>query len=140
MKRIFVLIFFLVMAMSASIQRPVYGDKTGPVSLIQLIATPEKYDGQLIEVIGFMHLAFENDELFVNKSDFENRISKNGVWIEQNKNLIAHSTEVNDRYAIVVGTFSAGNRGHMGMASGAITKITYAGPWPNQGGVQRWPQ
>ena len=134
------MVLFLVIPISASIQRSDREEKTGLVSLIQLIATPEKYDGQLIEVIGFMHLAFESDELFVNKSDFENRISKNGVWIQQNKNLIAHSTEINDRYVIVVGTFSAGDRGHMGMASGAITKITYAGPWPNQGGIQRWSQ
>ncbi len=34
-------------------------------SLIRLIATPEKYDGKTIQVIGYLHLEFEGDAIYL---------------------------------------------------------------------------
>lgn len=37
------------------------------VSIINLIATPEKFDGKLVSVIGFIHIGREQDLLFLGK-------------------------------------------------------------------------
>ncbi len=38
-------------------------------SLIQLIASPEKYDGKLVEVIGFTSFEFEDLSLYLSEND-----------------------------------------------------------------------
>jgi hypothetical protein len=37
------------------------------VSLIQLIATPERYHGKFVEVIGYMNLEFEGNAIYLHK-------------------------------------------------------------------------
>jgi hypothetical protein len=51
------------------------------ISLIQLIANPEKYDGKVIEVKGFLSLEFEGNALYLQKDDYEYFNRKNGVSI-----------------------------------------------------------
>ena len=34
------------------------------ISLIRLIATPEKYDGKRIQVIGYLHIEFEGTAIY----------------------------------------------------------------------------
>jgi len=51
------------------------------VSLIKLIATPEKYNGKRIQVIGYLHLEFEGNAIYLHKEDEEAGLSKNGFWV-----------------------------------------------------------
>ena len=51
------------------------------ISLIQLISNPKKYDGKVIEVIGFLSLEFEGQALYLQKEDYEYFNRKNGVSI-----------------------------------------------------------
>jgi hypothetical protein len=51
------------------------------ISLVQLIANPKKYDGKVIEVIGFLSLEFEGRALYLHKDDYEYFNLKNGVSI-----------------------------------------------------------
>lgn len=51
------------------------------ISLIQLISNPEKYDGKLIEVQGFLSLEFEGHALYLQKEDYEYFNLKNGISI-----------------------------------------------------------
>ena len=51
------------------------------ISLIQLISNPKKYDGKVIEVIGFLSLEFEGQALSLQKEDYEYFNRKNGVSI-----------------------------------------------------------
>lgn len=138
MSKFVLFVLLLAIPMPASTQSDRAPDKPFFVSLIQLIATPEKYDGKVVKVVGFMHLEFEGDELFVSSADFDNRITKNGVWIVRNPSLVAHADEIKDRYVVVVGTFSTGGFGYSDLMSGLLTKITYVGPWPARGGIQKW--
>ena len=56
------------------------------VSLIQLISTPKAFDGADVQVIGFLRLEFEGNALYLHKEDFEQRISKNSVWVSFDAN------------------------------------------------------
>jgi len=100
------------------------------ISLLQLIATPERYDGKLVAVTGFLHLEFEEDILYLHEEDYRERISKNGVWVERNALLKDLRSGLDLHYVSVVGVFDSANKGHMSSASGTLTNITKAFVWP----------
>jgi len=57
------------------------------ISLLQLIATPERYDGKLVAVTGFLCLEFEGNILYLHEEDYKQKIPKNGVRVEMNPKL-----------------------------------------------------
>src|SRR6266404_9792094 len=89
------------------------------VTLIQLIANPDKFDGRLIRVIGFLRLEFEGNVLYLHREDYENAILGNGIWVDVTPALTMN-------YVLPEGVFSSGDRGHMGMWSGTIKQVRRA--------------
>ena len=100
------------------------------ISLLQLIATPERYDGKLVAVKGFLHLEFEGDILYLHREDWEQRISKNGIWVGGNPMLKENSSTLDLHYVLVVGIFDSARKGHMSSTSGSLTNIGRAFLWP----------
>ena len=96
------------------------------VSMAALIATPERFDGKLIRVIGFMHLEFEGQCLYLHREDFEHAIIGNWVWLDVD---IATHKAKNDNYVIIQGVFDAESRGHFGMSAGTIHSINRLDVW-----------
>ncbi|HJQ19130.1 MAG TPA: hypothetical protein VJ867_02205 [Gemmatimonadaceae bacterium] len=103
-------------------------------SLIELIARPEPFDGKPVRVIGFVNFEFEGNAIYVSRSDWENHIASNGLWIDPPTGYESDSASSrktpNQQYVIVEGTFRGAQRGHMGMWSGAIEKVTRLEAWP----------
>jgi hypothetical protein len=102
------------------------------VSLIQLISTPKAFDGEVVEVVGFLRIEFDGNALYLHKDDFEQRISKNRVWIGLDAKSQDAAAKLNMQYVILVGTFDASNKGHMSMHSGALLHIGQMSAWPPQ--------
>jgi hypothetical protein len=100
-----------------------------PVSLIQLIANPEKYDGKLVQVVGFLRLEHEGDALYLHEDDYMHELYGNAIGIGVTKEWKWPKDDVNMRYVMVVGTFRAGKSN---LYSGTIVKITNVVPWPVQ--------
>jgi hypothetical protein len=106
-------------------------DIVGPVSIINLIATPEKYHGKKIQIIGYLHLEFEGDAIYLNKEDYLHSIMANGLWVNfsdkitKTKNL----KDYNDNYVIILGTFNMDSNGHMGLWSGTMDDIIRLDFW-----------
>lgn len=94
-------------------------------SLVQLIARPELFNGRKVRVIGFVNLEFEGNGIYLSREDWRHAIYQNGLWIEPPASV----RDSLQRYMIVEGTFNAAHRGHMGMWSGAIERITRFDPW-----------
>jgi len=63
------------------------------VSLINLIATPEQYDGKLVRVIGVGEVKFESNGLYFSKDDYKKVITKNAVWLELDEKLLETTYE-----------------------------------------------
>lgn len=98
------------------------------VSIIQLIANPEKYDGKTITVIGFMTVAFESDMLYLSHEDFQHAILPNALWFERNPQIMADSEKLDMNYVEVVGTFTTSPLG-FGLArpgAGGIKNVSSA--------------
>ncbi len=114
-----------------------YYPKGGPdvvdedVSLIQLIANPQAYDGKTVRIIGFLHLEFEGNVIYLHNEDFRYGLSKNGLWIQIPRDMTKEQMKaVNDQYVICTARFVAKMHGHMGMNSGEVANVTRLEVWP----------
>ncbi|HYJ07200.1 MAG TPA: hypothetical protein VEX43_18875 [Chthoniobacterales bacterium] len=105
-------------------------DMTQDVSMVQLIATPEKFDGKLVGVLGFLNLEFEGDALYLHREDLLQRLHKNAVWVDRTEAIERDTKKLNKHYVLIEGTFDARDHGHMGLFAGAIKDITRAETWP----------
>jgi hypothetical protein len=100
------------------------------VSMLQLIATPEKYDKKEVMVVGFLVTEHEGNILYLHREDYEQRISKNGLWVvltPENKEKLGGLSK---HYVLLAGTFNASNKGHMSLTSGALEDVKRATSWP----------
>jgi hypothetical protein len=89
-----------------------------PVSLIQLVATPEKYDGKSIIVTGFLvmperTIGREEPEpiLYVYREDAENAILSDSLWLNPTDEMKRNKQELNGMYVTINGRFRAGPAG-----------------------------
>lgn len=105
------------------------------VSLINLIATPEKYNGKWVRVIGAAKFEFEGNGLFLSKSDYDYKVvNKNAVWLSPDTEALKvdESTlakEFNGLHVLVEGIYDMNDNGQMGSYSGAITTVTRIVTW-----------
>jgi len=102
------------------------------VSMIELIARPERFDGRAVRVIGFVNLEFEGNAIYNSEEDWRRSISRNGLWITPPDSM-ARPRRMPPQYMLVEGTFNAAHTGHMGMWSGAIEQVTRFEPWRLRG-------
>jgi hypothetical protein len=99
------------------------------VSLIQLIANSDKYDGKLVRVIGYLRLEFEGNALYLHQEDYEHSLIKNGIWVNTTPEIMKNQAKLNNTYVLLEGTFDAKRFGHMGLFSGEIRDIRRADLW-----------
>jgi len=104
-------------------------DESEGVSLIKLIATPERYDGKRVRVIGYCWLEFEGDAIYLHEDDYLHGISENAVWLALSDEQRASRTTWRGRYVLASGVFRAQDRGHFGMFAGSLTKLTRLELW-----------
>ena len=140
MRRSILLVFALLTIAPISYgdcQMTGYYPKGGPdipaeqVSLIQLIANPQAYDGKTVRIIGFLHLEFEGNVIYLHNEDFRYGIEKNGLWIDIPKGMSQEQMKaVNDHYVICTARFVSNMHGHMGMNSGEVADVSRLQVWP----------
>jgi hypothetical protein len=101
------------------------------VSLIKLIATPEKYHGKRIQVKGYLKIQFEGNAIYLHKEDRVQGFSKNAFWVEFSDKLTKKIKPKNysDQYVIILGTFNMNSLGHMGLFSGTFEDIIRLDVW-----------
>jgi hypothetical protein len=111
------------------------GDDSQPqdVSIIQLIATPERFDGKQVRVIGYLHQEFEKSGIYLHQVDHDLSISRNAVWVNGRCN--SGTSSLNDQYVVIEGRFSGGEQGHFGAWSGALNDIIRCVSWKHPSGA-----
>lgn len=109
------------------------------VSLVALLADPERYDGRKVLVSGFVTLEFEGSGLHLDKNAYEAGLRRNALWLDPPKWLSAESARRLDRrYGDVAGTFDASEHGHMGAYTGALVQLRRIRPTFTQSDYQQW--
>ena len=126
------LAFSAIIVLLAASAESVSSSIGNSVSIVQLIATPEKYQGKVVQVMGFLRLEFEGNAIYLHEDDYKHAIYKNGLMIVNNANIDAKADKLNLHYAVLEGTFDGNNLGNKGLNSGTISNITYAGISPTR--------
>lgn len=102
--------------------------ETVEVSLINLIATPEKYDGKLVRVVGVGNINFESNGLYLSKEDYKKCVTKNAVWLDIDEGKLsttyANLKQSNGKYILIEGVFDSKKMGHFDRYSGTVENIT----------------
>ena len=73
------------------------------VSLINLVATPEKYDGKIIIVTGFLNLEFEDYALYFHSEDYERALTANSITISVQDD--PELKKLDKKYVVIQGVF-----------------------------------
>jgi hypothetical protein len=116
-------------AIAVVLVAPMKAEEPTDVTLVQLVANADKFDGKLIRVIGFLRLEFEGNVLYLHREDYENALLGNGIWVDVTPTMEKQRTALNMNYVLLEGVFGSHDRGHMGMWSGAIRQIRRAEVW-----------
>jgi len=128
------LLLLALLSLSAA-RSPVDAD-TEPtdVSIVQLIATPDAWEGKLVRVRGFCRVAFEETGLFLHREDSDVLNTWNGVWLDIDP---ASYQKLNEKFAFAVGRFTARSHGHLGAWSGTIREVRKLGPLSTRSEVEQ---
>ena len=94
------------------------------VSLIQLIANPDKYDGKVVRFEGVTNIEFEGNGIYLSKEHWKFRKQSFAIWMDLNDELSKSRKWLNGKYCIIEGIFHADNRGHMGLYMGSLSDVT----------------
>jgi len=103
------------------------------VSIIQLIAYPEDYDGKFVRLIGFVNLEFEGTIICLHEEDCRRGIMSNCLWVNPSDEILRKRSDYHQKYVLIEGIFSAKDHGHLGMYPGAIQKISRWYIWHERG-------
>jgi len=131
-RRALVLTVMTMMVLIALSAAPISRAQNNAVSIVQLIANPEKYDGKVVQVTGFLRLEFEGNAIYLHEDDYRHGITKNGLMVVRNLKVDEKADKFDLHYVVLEGTFDAGNHGNMGLNSGTITNITFAALCPTR--------
>ena len=93
------------------------------LSLVQLIANPDRYEGKRVRVKGYCHLEFEEQSLYLHREDADLMNTSNAVWLELEASDVDQA-KPNEQFVLVEGIFTGKSRGHLGAWSGTIRDIT----------------
>jgi len=100
-------------------------DNAQVVSMFDLIANKDRYDGKLIQVAGFFSLTWEDDALYYSKSDYAHLFTENAVWIDMDEKAEVASKKYDQKYGYVIGVYSAKKCGHLCLYGGSIKFVRF---------------
>ena len=99
------------------------------VSLITVIANPDRYHNKVIVVGGFVRVQFEGNAVYTHKDDFTYSITKNGLWLNFGKAKAEDVRSIHQKYTLLKGRFIADDFGHMRLYSGSLLVEGFIKGW-----------
>lgn len=108
------------------------GGAAESVSMVQLIARPEEFDGRRVRLIAWLSLGFEESVVYLHREDFDVANSSNALWLEldgQPEGATRTIPSGRRGWVVVEGVFERSLRGHLGASRGGIRDVTTLVPW-----------
>lgn len=92
------------------------------LSLVRLMATPERFDGKVVIVFGWVRIALEEEALYLSRESMILSRGPDAIWLRfTEKFLKTTNPKVLDGYYMMLkGTFHKDWNGHMHMCAGGI--------------------
>ncbi|QEL15524.1 hypothetical protein [Limnoglobus roseus] len=105
-------------------------DEPLDVSLVRLIADPERFRGRLVRVIGYLVFEFEGNALYLHGDDALFSISANALAVEATQDMRERRTSLGG-YALLEAAFDPDVTGHRGVfSSGGLVRVRRCQSWP----------
>jgi hypothetical protein len=119
--------FGAISARESSMNAETNAQQPTRVSLVQLIANPQEYDGKFVRVIGFVSVEHEGTAVYLHQEDYKYDITENAVWLDID---FQRNKKFDQRYALIEGTFDAKHSGHKRLFSGSLKDVKRLQLWP----------
>jgi len=103
------------------------------VSIMNLIVTPEKYGGKIVQIAGVLSLAFESRGLYFSKESFEYNLPNLLVNIEFPEDIISKHQNLNGKYVILEGLFESSSEFKGVRGAYLINKVCHIQSYPKLG-------
>jgi hypothetical protein len=100
------------------------------VSMVALIAVPERYDGKLVRTHGFLCIEFEGNALYLHQEDYRRGLTKNSFWLRLSKPQREQFKNLSLKYVVIEGTVYGKGPEQRDSWSGAIGNVTRLEAWP----------
>lgn len=98
------------------------------IGMSPLLATPERFNGRLVCIIGYLSISTESIKLYMYPSDYENAILDNAVNLQMTPDAARKAKEFDLEYVRVVGVFASKGVGH-GIPDGILSQISSLTLW-----------
>lgn len=111
---------------------PIYyqTDKNEPVehvSIIQLIANPQTYDGHRVQLAGYVVTEFECQAIYLDRESYKHCVSANSIGIDHDFSRTAK--EANHRYCLISGMFRITPTNYVPLAVGKLCDLSQILLW-----------
>ena len=115
----------LLLGSTVGAQPPPSSAEPVSVSLIRLLANPDRYEGRLVRVIGVFHFGMEESVLYLHREDEELLNANNAVWVSPKAGSREQDyKELSGAFVIVEGRFTAKAHGHLGAFPGELQSVS----------------
>ena len=116
------------------------GTATDPmdVSMIELIAAPERFRHRWVRLMGFAALEFEGNAVYLHQEDYDHSMTRNALWLDTRG---AKRTQAGGPgYSIVEGQFEPDLHGHMDLFAGGLSPVQRLTAWPGRAALEAAPK
>lgn len=100
------------------------------VGMVALLASPQNYDGKVVQIIGVLCIEHENDAIYLHYEDAQHLNNQNALYLRLSENQRERFKSLNLKYVIIKGMMYASGpeRSEYGGAIGNITRLDAWGP------------
>jgi hypothetical protein len=121
----------LTAGVGASVGAPKKHPEPINVGMIALLASPQKYNGKIIQTIGFLNIGSmrENDNLWLHEDDGKFSLYKNSFALDLSDDQRKQFLHLNHTYVLITGTLHSEGPEGTKMNSGIIVNITQLDGW-----------
>ena len=94
------------------------------VSLVSLIATPERYDGKYVRVLGVAYLdsKYSINAIYLTREDKSKANAANGIFLYLSSSG-QKTDRLNNRFVVVQGVFRSDEKGHLHIFPGSLVDV-----------------
>jgi len=113
-----------------------YGDtdhRSRGVSIIEVIANPDKFHGKMVRIIGVGRIEFEGDSICLNNESYQYRVGRNCLRLALGlfQQLVKSNKlkQYNGKYVLIEGKFKKNKPEYLNLYGGEIENITRYELW-----------
>jgi hypothetical protein len=101
------------------------------VGMIPLLASPQKYNGKVVQTVGFLHIGRPRaaDSLWLHEQDAQADLFKNSFWLDLSDDQRNDYLHLNHTYVLIVGTLRSDGPEGTNLTSGTIVRIRHISGW-----------